>query len=46
VLATVLFSYWDSGQPNIAAAIAVVMMLVLGLTVLMARMTGFYGRSD
>lgn len=40
VLSTVLFSYWESGQPDAAASIAVVMMLVLCLSVALGRMLG------
>lgn len=40
VLSTVLYSYWESGQPDAAASIAVVMMVVLCLSVILGRMLG------
>lgn len=40
VLSTVLYSYWESGQPEAAASIAVVMMVVLCLSVILGRMLG------
>ncbi|AJE46764.1 ABC transporter permease [Celeribacter indicus] len=40
VLSTVLYSYWESGQPDAAASIAVVMMVVLCLSVVLGRMLG------
>ncbi len=40
VLSTILFSFWETGEPARAAAIAIVLMLALGaLVALMARLT-------
>ncbi len=40
VLSTILFSFWETGEPARAAAISIVLMLVLGVLVaMMARLT-------
>lgn len=46
VLSTVLYSYWDNGQADFAAAIAVTMMLSLGVIVFIAYKLGAYGRAS
>jgi iron(III) transport system permease protein len=40
VLSTMLFSYWDNGKPETAAAIAIVMMLFLALVIALSNLFG------
>jgi hypothetical protein len=38
VLSTILFSLWDTGKPDRAAAVAVVLMLCLGALIGMSNL--------
>ncbi len=40
VLSTVLYSYWDNGQPEAAAAIAVTMIMALSVAILAGHLLG------
>ena len=46
VLSTMLFSYWDNGRPETAAAIAVMMMLFLGVLVAIGNSRRFQGSEN